>query len=112
MRGDVATCVDMPFISCAEEEDYVSRLALIVQNCSELTDAAPLTYSLENVAFPCRYNSLYLLTNVKHWWNKIQFEQQFCVRHHVVLFLKWLWVDIFGLRTCDLEKFVVCVLLG
>lgn len=51
----------MPFIRCTEEETYGSRPALIVQNGSGLTDAAPFTHDLEYVAFPLLYDSLPLL---------------------------------------------------
>lgn len=48
---DVATYVDMTFIPFTEEETHVSRLALIVWNGSEPSDAGFTTHRLEYVAF-------------------------------------------------------------
>lgn len=58
----VATCVDMPFIRCTEEETYAPFSALIVRNCSEITDAALIAHSLDYVEVSHPYDSPHLLT--------------------------------------------------
>lgn len=51
LRRGVATYVDLSFICPTEEAAYASRLALIVQNGSELTNAALITFISECVTF-------------------------------------------------------------
>lgn len=101
--------VDMLIICCAQEEAYASRLFLIVQNGLQLDDTLLVAQSLEYVMLACRNGSLLLMTNFKYWLNKIQFEQSFCVRRHVTLFVNWQCVNIFAITIRDREKFFGCV---
>lgn len=77
---------------------------MIMQNGSEMTEAAPVTHSLEYVMSPRRFDSLHLLTNFEYWWNEIQFEEPFHVRSHAALLANKHCVDIFGIPTGDRER--------
>lgn len=72
LRRDVVTYVDMPFTLCTEGEAHPNRPALIVRNCSELTDATPITHRLEYVEFQRTFDSLHLMANSEFWWKEIQ----------------------------------------
>lgn len=65
LRCNLLDYVDLFFILCTEEKAYASGLALVVQNGSELAETEPCIYSLEYVAFPRVYDSLYLLTKLE-----------------------------------------------
>lgn len=97
----------MPFMQSTEADAYWSLMALIVQNGSEFTDAAPATYSLEYVAFLPPFDSLYRLTNFEYGWKETEFEQKFRFRRHAALFISWHFFGIFGIPTGDREKFFV-----
>lgn len=109
VRCDVLTYVDMTFTRCTKEDAYASRLALVVRNGSELTDAASVTHFVEYVALPRPLDSLHVLTNLKYWWRKNQFEQRRRDRHHAALFINCHFVNNVGVPNHDCEQFFVCV---
>lgn len=76
LRRDVATYVDTPFPLYTEEDIYASRLAIILCIGLKFADAAPVTYSLEYVAFRRPFESLHLLTYFEYLRQKIQLEQR------------------------------------
>lgn len=65
LRREVSTYVDISFIFYTEVLAYASFLALIVQIDSELAGAAPITHSLQYIAFMHPFGSLRLSTNLK-----------------------------------------------
>lgn len=77
---DVATYIHTKSIHCTERGAFANPLALITRNSSELTDTAPITHSLEYVAFPRPCNSPYSLITFENGCREIQFEQHFCFR--------------------------------
>lgn len=63
LRRNMGTYLHLQFISHTEDQVYARQLTLIVQNCLELNESAPVTHSSESVVLPLSFDSLYLLKN-------------------------------------------------
>lgn len=109
LRRDVAAYFDMTFNRCTEEEMYLSRLALIMQNALKTADNAPDTHGLKQDVYPRPIYSQHISIKYDYWRRDILFEQRFSVRQHAAIFVRWHCVDSFGITSCVCESVFVSV---
>lgn len=98
-RCDKATYVEMIFISCTEEEIYARRVVPIINGNLILADDAPVTNSLDYVAFTRPCETIDFVSNFHYWLKEIVLSKSFVSGQGPKLFVNCHCVDIFEILT-------------
>lgn len=77
-----------------------------MRNNSYLDYTAPVTHSLDYVAFPRPNDALHFFTYFLYWRKKILFETRFRVRPGLKLFVNWHFVEMFLTPICESDDFL------